>query len=256
MLMTTSPRTFDEIAAPLAGKVALVTGGSRSIGAAIAKKLAADGAKVALTYNASPAKADVVVQSIEQAGGTALAIDADAGNADAVRAAGGTPYYHSVDLRDAGAVERAVADVRERSGRVDVLLHAAGLEISRRLPDKEPGEFDLVFDVKSDGWFNLLHAVGEMPLGATVAFSSIAGRFGNAGQTDYSSANDLLCKTASGFRTTRPATRGIAIDWTAWGEIGMAAPSATIGAMDCCTVTSVTSTSRTSVLAHITPALA
>ena len=61
-----------------------------------------------------------------------------------------------------------------------------------------------------------------MPLGATVAFSSIAGRFGNGGQTDYSSANDLLCKITSSFRTTRPATRGIVIDWTAWGGIGMA----------------------------------
>jgi hypothetical protein len=56
-----------------------------------------------------------------------------------------------------------------------------------------------------------------------VAFSSIAGRFGNAGQADYSAANDLLCKIVSSFRTTRPATRGIAIDWTAWAGIGMAA---------------------------------
>jgi hypothetical protein len=55
-----------------------------------------------------------------------------------------------------------------------------------------------------------------------VAFSSIAGRFGNAGQADYSAANDLLCKFVSSFRTTRPATRGIAIDWTAWAGIGMA----------------------------------
>ena len=76
--------------------------------------------------------------------------------------------------------------------------------------------------MKSDGFFNLLHAIGDMPLGATVAFSSIAGRFGNPGQTDYSSANDLLCKVTSSFRSTRPATRGIAIDWTAWGGIGMA----------------------------------
>ena len=76
------------------------------------------------------------------------------------------------------------------------------LERSHFLPDKDPREFDLVFDVKSDGWFNLLHAIGDMPLGATVAFSSIAGRFGNAGQTDYSSANDLLCKITSSFRTT------------------------------------------------------
>jgi NAD(P)-dependent dehydrogenase (short-subunit alcohol dehydrogenase family) len=141
---------------------------------------------------------------------------------DAVRAAGGTAHYYSVNLTDADAVAKIVGEVRERSGRIDVLLHAAGTERSRFLPDKDPREFDLVFDVKADGWFNLLHAIGDMPLRATVAFSSIAGRFGNAGQADYSSANDLLCKIASSFRTTRPATRGIAIDWTAWGGIGMA----------------------------------
>jgi hypothetical protein len=53
-------------------------------------------------------------------------------------------------------------------------------------------------------------------------FSSIAGRFGNGGQTDYSAANDLLCKSVSAFRTHRPGTAGIAIDWTAWADIGMA----------------------------------
>ena len=103
-----------------------------------------------------------------------------------------------------------------------MLLHAGGLEISKRLRDKDAKEYDLVFDVKSDGWMNLLRAIGDMPLGATVAFSSIAGRFGNAGQTDYSAANDLLCKITSSFRTTRPETRGIVIDWTAWDKIGMA----------------------------------
>jgi NAD(P)-dependent dehydrogenase (short-subunit alcohol dehydrogenase family) len=141
---------------------------------------------------------------------------------ESVRAAGGTAHYHSVNLTDADAVSKIVQQVRERSGRIDVLLHAAGIERSHFLPDKEASEFDLVFDVKSDGWFNLLHAIGDMPLKATVAFSSIAGRFGNAGQADYSSANDLLCKITSSFRTTRPETRGIVIDWTAWGGIGMA----------------------------------
>jgi hypothetical protein len=96
------------------------------------------------------------------------------------------------------------------------------MEISRLLRDKSPAEFDLVFDIKADGWFHLLHALGDMPIGAALVFSSIAGRFGNGGQTDYSAANDLLCKSVSSFRTTRPETRGIAIDWTAWGGIGMA----------------------------------
>ena len=104
-------------------------------------------------------------------------------------------HYFSVNLADADGVAKVIEQVRQRSGRIDVLLHAAGLERSHFLPDKDPREFDLVFDVKSDGWFNLLHAIGDMPLGATVAFSSIAGRFGNGGQTDYSAANDLLCKS-------------------------------------------------------------
>ncbi len=164
---------------------------------------------------ATPALVEKELAALERAASGAAAIKA-------VREAGGRAFWHSADLRDASAVARAIDAVREGSGRVDVLLHAGGLELSRVLPDKSQAEFDLVFDVKCDGWFNLIHAIGQMPLGATVAFSSVAGRFGNAGQTDYSAANDLLCKQASALRTTRPATRGIAIDWTAWAGIGMA----------------------------------
>src|SRR5260221_13101548 len=72
----------------LAGKVAMVTGGSRSIGAAIAKRLATDGAAVALTYSASPGKANEVVRSIEAAGGKALGIKAHAADTETVRLAG------------------------------------------------------------------------------------------------------------------------------------------------------------------------
>jgi NAD(P)-dependent dehydrogenase (short-subunit alcohol dehydrogenase family) len=111
---------------------------------------------------------------------------------DAVRSAGGTAYYYCVDLTDADSVATVMQKVRETSGRVDVLLHAAGLEVSRSLADKETAEFDRVFDVKADGWFNLVHSASDLPIGTTVAFSSVAGRFGNAGQTDYSAANDLL----------------------------------------------------------------
>ncbi len=164
---------------------------------------------------ATPALVEKELAGLERAHAAQTAIDA-------VRAAGGTAHYFSVNLADAETVAQVIDQVRRRSGRIDVLLHAAGIERSHFLPEKDQQEFNLVFDVKSDGFFNLLRAIGDMPLGATVAFSSIAGRFGNAGQTDYSAANDLLCKITSGFRTTRPATRGIVIDWTAWGGIGMA----------------------------------
>ncbi len=164
---------------------------------------------------ATPARVERELEALERARSARSAIDA-------VRVAGGTAHYFSADLTDSDAVTAVIRQIRERSGRIDVLLHAAGMEKSHLLRDKDPHEFDLVFDVKSDGWFNLLHALGDMPLGATVAFSSVAARFGNAGQTDYSAANDLLCKITSNFRSSRPATRALVIDWTAWGGIGMA----------------------------------
>jgi NAD(P)-dependent dehydrogenase (short-subunit alcohol dehydrogenase family) len=141
---------------------------------------------------------------------------------NAVRDAGGEAHYHSVNLLDKAAVASAVEKIRETSGRIDVLVHAAGLEISHFLPDKKPGEFDLVFDVKATGWYHLLSSIADMPLGAAVVFSSIAGRFGNGGQTDYSAANELLAKSVSSFRNARPQTRGVVVDWTAWADIGMA----------------------------------
>ena len=140
----------------------------------------------------------------------------------AIEAVGGSAHYHSVDLTDAAAVDKVMAQVRDTSGHIDVLLHAAGVEVSHALPDKEPGEFDLVLGVKGDGLFNVLHAAGDISLGAVVAFSSVAGRFGNMGQTDYSAANDLQCKILSNLRRTRPEVRALAIDWSAWGSIGMA----------------------------------
>ncbi|HSN84171.1 MAG TPA: SDR family NAD(P)-dependent oxidoreductase [Polyangiales bacterium] len=141
---------------------------------------------------------------------------------ESIQAVGGRAHYHSVDLLDGDAVARAMDTIRETSGRIDVLIHAAGLEISHFLPDKKPSEFDLVFDVKATGWYHLLSSIGDMHLGAAVVFSSIAGRFGNGGQTDYSAANEVLAKSVSSFRSARPDTRGIVVDWTAWADIGMA----------------------------------
>jgi acyl transferase domain-containing protein/acyl carrier protein len=171
----------------------------------IFERLKASGERV------TPAMVERELAGLERSSAALMAVEA-------VQAAGGTARYLQVDLTDSDAVAAVVATIRQEHGRIDVLLHAAGIEISHFLPDKPEREFDLVIDVKCDGWFNLLHAIGEMPLGATVVFSSIAGRFGNMGQTDYSAANDLLCKMSGALS----GTRGIAIDWTAWADIGMA----------------------------------
>jgi NADP-dependent 3-hydroxy acid dehydrogenase YdfG len=136
---------------------------------------------------------------------------------EAIEAAGGSAEWHQVDLTDAAAVNEAIGGLE----RIDVLMHAAGLEISHFLPDKPQAEYDLVFDVKAHGWLNLLDATQAAELRSAVAFSSIAGRFGNGGQTDYSAANDLLCKSVAKLNAGG-ATRAVALDWTAWAGIGMA----------------------------------
>ncbi len=167
----------------------------------------------------TPKQIDQQIAGIERSEAALRAVEA-------VEGAGGAARYFSLDLRDGAAVALVMDEIRERHGRIDVLLHAGGLLMDRTLPNKEPQQFDLVFDVKADGFFSLLRAAKGLPIGATVVFSSVAGRFGNDGQSDYAAANDLLCKVSSSMRRWRPETRAIAIDWTAWGQIGMASRGA------------------------------
>ena len=82
---------------------------------------------------------------------------------EAIREAGGEAHWHQLDLTDADQVSAAIASALEQSGRIDVLIHCAGLEVSHFLPDKPQSEFDLVFDVKADGWFNLLKRPRRLP---------------------------------------------------------------------------------------------
>ena len=117
--------------ANLTGKTALVTGGSRGIGAGIAKRLAADGASVAITYTKGAEAAASVVHEIERAGGRALAIQADAADAKAVTA----------------AVETTV----ETFGRLDVLVNNAGTAIPKPFEEATVEELDRVIDINVRG---------------------------------------------------------------------------------------------------------
>jgi len=115
----------------LAGKVVVVTGGSRGIGAAIAKRLAADGASVAITYAKDASAASAVVKSIELGGGKAVAIQADAANVEAVKA----------------AVEKTVATF----GQLDVLVNNAGTAIPKTFEETTLEEMDRVIDINVRG---------------------------------------------------------------------------------------------------------
>ena len=115
----------------LEGKIALVTGGSRGIGAAIAKRLAADGAKVAITYTKGTDAAGAVVKEIERAGGKAIAIQADAA--------------------DAAAVKAAVEKTFTTFGRLDVLVNNAGTAIPKPFEEATLEEMDRVLDINVRG---------------------------------------------------------------------------------------------------------
>jgi len=178
----------------LAGKVALITGGSRGIGAAIARRLAADGASVAITYSKGADAASSVVKEIERGGGEAIAIQADAADADAVR----------------DAVQKTVTTF----GRLDVLVNNAGTAIPMAVEETNLADFDRVFAVNVRGAFVATQAaLRHMKAGGRIINigSSVGERATVPGMTPYSATKGAIKMFTQGLARELGA-RGITVN--------------------------------------------
>jgi len=156
----------------LEGRVAIVTGASRGIGRAIALRLARLGAKVVVNYRSSQAEAEAVVEAIEEAGGEAVAVQADISIA-----------------QDAGRLVKAALDVL---GKVDILVNNAGITRDTLLVRMSEEDWDHVLDTNLKGAFHctkaVLRSMMRQRYGRIVSISSVAGVRGNPGQANYAAA--------------------------------------------------------------------
>lgn len=179
---------------PLQGKVAIVTGGARGIGAAIARRLAADGAHVALTYQSSSSVAETLVTDIAAAGGSAQAIHSDAA--------------------DPAAIVAAVNKVVATHGRIDILVNNAGIAVMGTIDDFSLEDFDRTVAVNVRGVFAGVKAVlPHMAQGGRIVniSSTNALRMPTAGLAVYAMSKSALSGLTQGLaRDLGP--RGITIN--------------------------------------------
>jgi 3-oxoacyl-[acyl-carrier protein] reductase len=160
----------------LAGKVALVTGGSRGIGRAIVERLAGDGMDVAFFYRGNTDAAREVVDGVAAAGGKAEALQ--------------------VDVADAAAVSAAVDRLIEARGRIDVLVNNAGIVRDNLLAMLEDADIRAVLDTNIGGVFNVTRAVVPHMIsrraGRIVNLGSVAGEKGGRGQSNYAASKGAI----------------------------------------------------------------
>jgi 3-oxoacyl-[acyl-carrier protein] reductase len=187
----------------LSGKVALVTGGGRGLGRAIAFALAGQGADVGVNYRSNQASADEVVTQIRSLGRSAIAIQGDT----------------SAGREACEAIVKATLD---EFGKVDVLINNAGITRDNLMMRMDEEEWESVIDTNLSGPFWMTRAIARPMLkarsGRIINMSSVAGRMGNVGQANYASAKaGLIGLTKSVAREL--ASRGITCNAIAPGLI-------------------------------------
>jgi NAD(P)-dependent dehydrogenase (short-subunit alcohol dehydrogenase family) len=129
--------------------------------------------------------------------------------------------YHQADARDADALAAMVTDIEQRLGRLDLVVHGAGVLDDRLVRDKSLEGFDRVFATKVDAARALLDVTPDDT--TLVFFGSVSGVFGNRGQVDYAAANEALDELAETAARARPG-RVVSIDWGPWAGTGMVSP--------------------------------
>ena len=135
-------------------------------------------------------------------------------------------HYLVCDVSDPDQVDKAMAQVRSRFGKISAIVHGAGLESFGAIPRKSLKKTAKAIAVKARGFQNLLRSTAEDDLSAFISFGSISGRFGMDGQSDYTAGASLLAQMAhimSRSQSQNPRTIPfITMEWTAWDEVGMA----------------------------------
>ncbi len=140
---------------------------------------------------------------------------------DKIEKTGNKARYYSIDVMDLPAMIELGSNLKRK---ITGVVHGAGLEDSKLVADKSHEIFDRVVRVKLDGWKSLMSAVeasGTKALKFAVCFTSVAGRFGNGGQTDYAAANSVLDAEMARLSASGEC-RAVAIGWTGWQDVGMA----------------------------------
>jgi acyl transferase domain-containing protein len=135
---------------------------------------------------------------------------------EAINAAGGLAEYICADVTDSDNVVAAVSPVTDLWGDITGIIHGAGVLADKFIEQKTLADFDAVYNTKIEGLLSLLACCQQDKLQQFVLFSSAAGFYGNAGQSDYAIANDILNKTAYRFKALHPAAQVLSFNWGPW----------------------------------------